>query len=117
MVKITMREPEMFEPMIGYLKKQGYAILQVNRGRQQGPDIIAKKAGRKLVIQMKGDSAAIKTDWDTGLGQLLDIMDDREADYAIAVSERYERLVRSFPSYAKNRLQLVFFYRQGQRND
>lgn len=54
-------------------------------------------------------SAAIKTDWDRGLGQLLDIMDDREVDYAIAVSERYERLVESFPSYAKNKLQLAFF--------
>lgn len=104
-----MREPEMFEPMIGYLQRHGYAILQVNRGRRSGPDVLAEKAGRKLVIQMKGDSAAIKTDWDTGLGQLLDMMDDAEADYAIAVSDRYERLVSNFPSYAKNKLQIAFF--------
>lgn len=68
-----------------------------------------KRLAEKLVIQMKGDSAAIKTDWDTGLGQLLDMMDDKEADYAIAVSEKYERLVKSFPFYPKDKLQLVFF--------
>jgi len=104
-----MREPEMFEPMVGYLKGQGYVILQVNRGKQPGPDVLAEKSGKKLVVQMKGDSAAIKTDWDTGLGQLLDLMNDGQADYAMAVSERYERLVKGFPFYAKNKLQLIFF--------
>lgn len=48
LVKLPMREPEMFEPMIRYLRKQGYAILEVNRGKQQGPDILAEKAGRKI---------------------------------------------------------------------
>jgi len=104
-----MREPEMFEPMARFLKDGGYDILQVNKGNQPGPDIVAEKAGRKLVIQMKGDSAAIKTDWDTGLGQLLDIMNDEEADYAMAVSESYKRLVKIFPSYVKNTLKLTFF--------
>jgi len=104
-----MREPEMFEPMINYLKKEGYAILQVNRGNRPGPDILAKKAGRQLVIQMKGDSAAIKTDWDTGLGQLLDTMDDPGADYGMAVSESYKRLARRLSPYVRNRLRLIFF--------
>jgi hypothetical protein len=45
---------------------------------------------------MKGDSSAIKTDWDTGLGQLLDMMNDDKADYAMAVSENYGRLARNF---------------------
>lgn len=104
-----MREPEMFEPMVRYLREHGYAVLQVNKGNQPGPDIIAERAGRKLVIQMKGDSAAIKTDWDTGLGQLLNVMNDGEADYAMAVSESYKRLVKVFPSYVKNTLKLTFF--------
>jgi len=104
-----MQEPEMFEPLISYLKKQGYIILQVNRGKQPGPDIIAEKDGRKLIIEMKGDSAAIKTDWDTGLGQLLNSMKNEKADYAMAVSEKYEKLVRNFPSYPKKKLKLTFF--------
>ncbi len=104
-----MREPEMFEPMVKYLREQEYAILQVNKGKRTGPDIIAERAGRKLVIQMKGDSAAITTDWYTGLGQLLNNMDDKDADYAMAVSESYKRLVEAFPSYVKNKLKLTFF--------
>jgi len=104
-----MRELEMFEHMISYLRKEGYTIIQINRGRKLGPDIVAERACRKLVIQMKGDSSAIKTDWDTGLGQLLDMMNNDKADYAMAVSENYERLVRKFPKYAKEKLQLTFF--------
>jgi len=104
-----MREPEMFEPLINHLKKEGFTILQVNRGNRPGPDILAEKTGKRLIIQMKGDSAAIKTDWDTCLGQLLEMMDDPQMDYAVAVSESYERLARSFPSYARGKLQLTFF--------
>lgn len=68
----------MFDFMTNFLRKKGYIILQENRGHQPGPDILAEKNNKKLMIQMKGNSAAIKTDWDTGLGQLLDIMDDPE---------------------------------------
>jgi len=105
-----MREHEMFESMITYLKERGYNILQVHKERtHHGPDILVERGGRKLMIQIKGDSVAIKTDWDTGLGQLLDIMDDEKADYAMAVSKSYERLVKGFPSYAKDKLKLIFF--------
>jgi len=104
-----MREPDMFQPMIDYLRNKGYVILEANRGRQPGPDIVAEKANRKLIVQMKGDSADIKTDWDTGLGQLLDIMDDERSDYAMAVSESYERLARSLPKYVKDKLQLIIY--------
>jgi len=104
-----MRELEMFETMTGYLRREGYTVVQVNRGKKLGPDIVAERAGRKLVIQMKGDSVAIKTDWDKGLGQLLDMMNDDKADYAMAVSEKYGRLARKFPKYAKEKLQLTFF--------
>lgn len=104
-----MREPEMFEPMVKYLEGQGYVVLEVNKGNKLGPDIVAEKGSTKLIIQMKGDSAATKTDWDTVLGQLLDVMDDEEANYAIAVSEIYERLVKAFPSYARSQLKLTFF--------
>ena len=104
-----MREPDMFQPMIDHLRNEGYAILEVNRGRHSGPDIVAEKSGRKLIIQMKGDSASIKTDWDTGLGQLLDILDDEKADYAMAVSESYERFVRKFPKYVKDKLKLTIY--------
>jgi len=31
LVRLPMREPEMFEPMIRYLRKQGYTILEVKQ--------------------------------------------------------------------------------------
>jgi len=104
-----MREPDMFHPMMDYLKDEGYVILKVNRGNRPGPDIVAEKSGRKLIIQMKGDSASIKTDWDTGLGQLLDIMDDDKSDYALVVSESYERLARMLPKYVKDKLKIIIY--------
>ena len=104
-----MRETDMFEPMISYLEERGYRVFSVNRGKAKGPDIEALKKGKKLVIEMKGDTSAVKVDWDTGLGQLLQAMDDSGKDYAIAVSQRYERLVRIFPSFPRDRLALRFF--------
>ncbi len=66
-----MREPAMFEPMIKLLKEKGYRIISENRGRQRGPDIIAEKHGHKLLMEMKGDSAALGVDLGTGIFQLF----------------------------------------------
>ena len=106
---MILREPEMFRPMIEYLHNQGYEVVMQRRDNEVGADIVARKAERNLNIEMKGDSAAIKTDWDTGLGQLLDGMNDPEAHYAIAVSEAYERLARALPALAREKLGLRIF--------
>jgi len=98
----------MFEPMLRFLRSQGYRILQINRGNKPGPDILAEKSGKKLIVQMKGDSMAIKTDWDTGLGQLLEMMENDKSEYVMVVSKRYERLVKTFPIYPKERLCIRF---------
>ena len=98
----------MFPIIVNYLRNEGYSILRTNPGSQRGPDIIAEKSHRVIVIQMKGDSAALKTDWDTGLGQLLEIMNDDSADYAMVISKRYENYAKKFPKYVKNKLQLTF---------
>jgi hypothetical protein len=37
-----MREPEMFEPMKKLLESKGYKILQMKRGREHGPDVVAE---------------------------------------------------------------------------
>jgi hypothetical protein len=104
-----MREPDMFEPMLSYLQQDGYTVSSINKGQQRGPDIIAEKGGDKLVIELKGDTKALKTDWCTGLGQLLSNMKEPRITYAMAVSQRYKKLVDSFPSYPKDNLGLLFF--------
>src|SRR5262249_30450972 len=52
------------------------------------PDLVAvRPGGRGLVVEAKGKTDAIGTDFNTGLGQLLKHMDAEFADYAIAVPD------------------------------
>jgi Holliday junction resolvase len=89
-----MKEEEMFDPMIEYLKKNGYEIIEQHRGREKGPDIVAKKNGLEIVLEMKGDSAALDVDLGTCIGQLFRSIRGEKKDYAIALSTKYRRLLR-----------------------
>ncbi|MFQ5836517.1 MAG: hypothetical protein ACE5HG_01560 [Candidatus Bathyarchaeia archaeon] len=61
---------------------------------------------------MKGDSAAIKTDWDTGLGRLLDTMNDDKADYAMAVREKLWKIGKKISKICKGETPDNLLYRQ-----
>ncbi len=90
-----MREPEMFEPMKKLLESKDYKILSMRKGREPGADIIAERQGRKLIIEMKGDSAALEVDLGTGIFQLLRHMRaGSDEEYALGISAAYTRLVR-----------------------
>lgn len=85
----------MFKPMKELLESKGYKILSMKRGREAGPDVIAEREGRKLVMEMKGDSAALDVDLGTGIFQLLRHMHTGSGEeYALGVSEAYTGLVR-----------------------
>ena len=89
-----MREREMFEPMKKLLASKGYKILAIRKGRQPGADVIAEREGHKLVMEMKGDSAALDVDLGTGVLQLLRHMHKgADEEYALGVSQAYARLV------------------------
>ncbi len=90
-----MKEEEMFDPMIEYLKKNGYEVIEQHRGRERGPDLVAKKNEREIVIEMKGDSAALDVDFGTCIGQLFRYMKGEDKDYALAFSAKYRRLLES----------------------
>jgi len=95
MLWLFMREPEMFEPMRKFLESIGYRIVQVKRGKEPGPDIVAECQGRRLVMEMKGDSAALDVDFGTGIFQLFRSMQrGRDEDYALGISQSYVRLAR-----------------------
>jgi len=90
-----MREPEMFNPMIKLLRKKGYEIISENRGGRRGPDIIAEKDGRKLIMEMKGDSAALSVDFGTCIFQLFRYMKpDSDDEYALGISQAYVKYAR-----------------------
>ena len=90
-----MKEEEMFNPMIEYLKKNGYEVIEQHRGRERGPDLVAKKNGREIVIEMKGDSAALDVDFGTCIGQLFRYIKGEDKDYALAFSAKYRRLLEN----------------------
>ena len=89
-----MKEEEMFEPMIKYLEDNGYKIKEQHRGREGGPDIVAEKNGRELVIQMKGYTANLSVDFGTCIGQLLRYIKSEDSDYGMAFPLSYLRFVK-----------------------
>ena len=103
----------MFEPMKKLLESKGYKILSARKGRERGADIIAEHQGRKLIMEMKGDSAALEVDLGTGIFQLLRHMRAvSDEDYALGISEAYTRLVRQI-EYPLKKLNVRVFVVNG----
>jgi len=103
-----LKEEEMFPILIDFLSKNGYEIVETHSGRQRGPDIIAKKSGREMVIEVKGDTAALDVDLGTGIWQLLRYMKDGSRDFALAITPSYIRYVEAV-SYPLKRLKIAVF--------
>jgi Restriction endonuclease len=89
----ALREDDLFDPMIAHLHAQGYQIVEQHRGHERGVDIVATRDGRRLYLQLKGDSAALDVDFGTDLYQVMKLMGE-EADFAIGLSEAYLPYVR-----------------------
>lgn len=104
-----MKEAELFDPMIDYLRSEGYDIVSVKRGREHGPDILASKKATKLYVELKGNSTALDVDFGTLLYQIMRWMKpDGFEDYAIGISESYlEHAKRCL--YATNKLGIIVF--------
>lgn len=83
----------MFSKMIDFLVGNGYKIIKTNPGRQRGADIIAEKCGRELIIEMKGDTAALSVDLGTAIWQLLRFMENETKDFALALTPGYIKYV------------------------
>lgn len=94
-----MREPEVEARVRRYLFERGYEVLE--RLKRVGVDIIAKKDGRKLAVEIKGDRpghksspGTINVDVMTLLGQIVLRKGQHSADeYAIAIRPVHKRLV------------------------
>lgn len=90
-----MKEIEMFEPIINLLESKGYKLITANRGRKHGSDIIAEFQGHNMIMEMKGDTAALDVDLGTCIFQLMRHIHKGSAnEYAIGISEAYVRLIR-----------------------
>jgi len=97
-----MRENEMYKPMSNFLDSKGYKVISMKKGREPGPDIVAEHQGHKLIMEIKGDTAALDVDLGTGIYQLLRHMHTCSAEeYALGISEAYIRLLRQIESPLK----------------
>lgn len=94
-----MREPEVETRVRQYLTENGYQVTP--RQQRTGPDIIAKKDGRKLVVEIKADRpghqsspGTINVDVMTLLGQIVFRKGQEMADdYGIAIRPVHRRLI------------------------
>ena len=87
-----MKEEQLFDPMVAYLKKVGYSILEQHRGHEHGTDIVATKDDHKFLLELKGDSKAYDVDFGTLIYQIMKNMDAASSDkYALVVSENYRK--------------------------
>jgi len=90
-----LKEDEMFPILIDFLSRNGYEIIETHPGRQRGPDIVARKSGREVVVEVKRDTAALAVDLGTGIWQLLRYMKDGSRDFALAITPSYMRYVEA----------------------
>ena len=94
-----MREPEVEARVRHYLSERDYLVT--SRRDRTGPDIIANKDGKKLLVEVKGDRpghesspATINVDTLTLLGQIVLRKGENLADdYAIAIRPVHKRLI------------------------
>ena len=88
-----MKEEQLFDPMVAYLKKEGYSILEQHRGHEHGTDIVAAKDDYKFWLELKGDSKAYDVDFGTLVYQIMKKMQGLSSDkYGLVVSENYRKL-------------------------
>jgi Holliday junction resolvase len=94
-----MREPEVETRVRQYLTESGYQLIP--RQQRTGPDIIARKDGRQLVVEVKADRpghqsspGTINVDVMTLLGQIVFRKgQDMADDYGIAIRPVHRRLI------------------------
>ena len=103
-----MREAELFPHVLKFLEDSGYQILEDNRGSKPGADIIAAKDGRRIFVELKGDSKAPDVDLGTALYQILRFMGGGPDEYALALSEKYRRYAENC-RYAVKKLGLRIY--------
>jgi len=86
-----------------YFEYQGYALD--NEGQV---DLIAVKESDRWIVEAKGISEAIGTDFNTCIGQLVKSMVSDESKYAIAIPKhpKYKRQCLLLSSYFRELVQL-----------
>lgn len=97
-----------------YFKKQGCSILEEGYA-----DLVCIcNRSDKWIIEAKGETAAVGLDFRTGIGQLIQRMDEKGVIYGIAVPETPQFIMQSslIPQWVRNALNihLIFVNAEGK---
>ncbi len=88
------------------LSEEGYKILYVG-SEEDEIDIVAEKEGKRLLVKTIENYGKNKIlNFLASLGKLLMLMNDPDAEYAIAVTEEYEDLAEKIPETTLKKLNL-----------
>jgi Holliday junction resolvase len=115
----NMKEQEVKDHVIRYLKSDGWKIITVSpkrgrtpvkrRGRQpkaSEPDIKAKKGGQYFFVEAKGDPPSANSFY-IAIGQITSKMAaTTPTRYAIALSPKYRKILHLFPREAADRAKI-----------
>lgn len=98
-------------PYEGFIQKsleQHFEHLGFNLEKDGQVDLIVEKGTEKWIIEAKGITQAIGTDFNTCIGQLVKSMTTDQAKYAIAIPKdiKYKRQCDLLPDYFKQLVQL-----------
>lgn len=88
-----------------YFTEQGFVI-----GKKGYADLVVERDDERWVIEAKGETQAVGLDFRTGLGQLLQAMDEEDARYALAVPDTsaFRRQMEATPRRVRTLLGLHF---------
>ncbi|NLX83217.1 MAG: hypothetical protein GXZ04_05310 [Clostridiales bacterium] len=92
-----------------YFTSEGYTLISGSHA-----DLVCEHAQTKdrWVIEAKGKTTSIGLDFRTGLGQLLQRMDQEEVNYAVAVPDisAFVKQVNQLPPWVRKALNLHIIY-------
>lgn len=93
----SVKEAEVEAAFVHYLLDRGW---DVDTGKVDHADVVARRGAEHLVAEVKGTTAAPGLDVDTAYGQLLRRMGDRPEDtrFAMVVPESARRAARRVPA-------------------
>jgi hypothetical protein len=109
-----LSEDAIKETLKKWLSEQKWQV-EVSWGHAQGVDILAKRAGQRWIIEVKGQGSLqpMRVNYFLGvLGETLQRMDDDTAAYSIALPDisQFRNLWRRLPSLAKSRTTITAIF-------
>ena len=105
-----LEEDELKKILKEYLERDNWTVT-VAWGKKRGIDIDAKKGKHRWIIEAKGcgSLSPMRVNYFiSGLGELLQHMDDYDAKYSLAVPdiEQFKKLWEKLPDLAKERIKI-----------